>query len=123
MFGELLVAGILAPADDERFEEAWQMLRVGRLTPRYDGDAHSLAWGWHVLKSYRQPSANQEIILAAAEELGWAAWFDDPLPGRGKGIPKVRLHDTIKNLNRRQSPHLVRFKGNGTGECVGWELR
>jgi len=35
----------------------------------------------------------------------------------------VRLHDTIKNLNRHQYPHLVHFKGDGTGTMVGWELR
>jgi hypothetical protein len=122
-FGELLVADILVPADDRQFEAMWRMLRVGRLTPRYDRDTRSFAWGCHVLKNFRQPSANQEKILLVAEELSWASWFDDPLPGLPNGGSKERLHDAIKNLNRCQNPHLVKFRGNGTGESVGWELR
>jgi hypothetical protein len=76
-----------------------------------------------VLKRFRQPSANQELILQSAEELGWARWFDDPLPRGQANNPKMRLHDTIKDLNRRQSPPLVHFKGDGSGTRVGWELR
>jgi hypothetical protein len=33
----------------------------------------------------------------------------------------VRLHDAIKDLNRRQRRSLVRFKGDGTDSRVGWE--
>jgi hypothetical protein len=122
-FGELLVGKILLPEEDEELQWAWGLLRVGALTPRYDKENRLFTWGRHLLKSYRQPSANQELILVAAEELEWAGWFDDPLPRRGKGNPKGRLHDAIKNLNRHQSPYLVRFKGDGTGMRVGWELR
>ena len=38
-------------------------------------------------------------------------------------LPKVRLHDTIKDLNRRQSLSVVHFHGDGTGRRVGWALR
>jgi hypothetical protein len=37
--------------------------------------------------------------------------------------PKVRLHDTIKALNRHQAPYLVHFKGDGTGTRIAWEYR
>src|SRR5207244_12038017 len=42
-------------------------------------------------------------------------WFDDPLPGEEGTDAKVRLHNTIKDLNRRQRTPFVRFKGDGTG--------
>jgi hypothetical protein len=123
LFAELLVAALLLPSDGEEFAWAWGLLRVGALTPSYDKENRLFAWGRHALKCYRQPSPNQESILLAAEELGWAPWFDDPLPRGGEANPKVRLHDTIKSLNRHQSPHLVRFLGDGTGRRVGWELQ
>jgi hypothetical protein len=63
------------------------------------------------------------IVLCSAEELGWPLWFDDPLPRQGGGRAKVRCHDTIKDLNRRQTPHLIHFKGDGTGMRIGWEYR
>jgi hypothetical protein len=122
-FGELLVGSLLIPEGDEEFAWAWGLLRVGNLTPRYDREDRLFSWGRHLLKCYRQPSETQETILLAAEELGWSRWFDDPLPHQRNGNAKVRLHDTIKRLNRHQSPHLVRFKGDGTGTRVGWELR
>ena len=74
-------------------------------------------------KTFRQPSGNQEIVLSTAEELLWPSWFDDPLPRRAGLSSKVRLHVTIKALNRYQKPHLVQFKGDGTGTRVGWEYR
>jgi hypothetical protein len=37
--------------------------------------------------------------------------------------PKILLHDTIKDLNRRQLPYLIHFKGDGTGRRIGWEYR
>lgn len=100
-----------------------ETLRVGDLTPRYDRRARLLSWGRHALKRYAQPSENQERVLLAAEEHGWPPWLDDPLPTRHDLCPKARLHDAVKNLNRRQRPRLIRFKGDGTGGRVGWELR
>lgn len=114
-FAEALRGGLLP-------DGAGEVLRVGDLTPRYDGHERTLWWGRHALKRYAQPSASQERVLLAAQEQGWPAWLDNPLPKRRGGCPKKRLHDAIKNLNRRQRPRLVRFKGDGTGGRVGWEL-
>jgi len=122
-FAELLVGHLLLSQSDDELAWAWGLLRVGELTPSYVPRQRLLAWGRHALKSYRQPSENQEMILQAAEELGWPRHFDDPLPRVRWGNPKVRLHDAIKYLNRHQSPHLVQFRGDGTGTRVGWELR
>jgi hypothetical protein len=76
-----------------------------------------------VLKHFLQPACNQVILLCAAEELRWPAWFDDPLPPAPRKNSKKRLHNTIQDLNRRQTPQLVHFKGDGTGTRVGWEYR
>jgi hypothetical protein len=113
----------LTPEDDRDFQNTRALPRLGRLCPRYHRQGRAFVWGRHVLKRFRQPSRNQERVLLAAEELGWPAWFDDPLPpGRGRN-PKVRLHDTIKCLNRHQRPPVIRFLGDGSGRRVGWELR
>jgi hypothetical protein len=64
----------------------------------------------------------QEAILMAFEEEKWPPRIDDPLPGNADLLPKRRLHDTIKSLNRNQKNCLVRFMGDGTGEGVRWEL-
>jgi hypothetical protein len=122
-FGEVLLCLLLLPESEGEFDWAWGMLQVGLLTPRYDAEERLLSWGQHALKSYRQPSGNQETILLAAEEMGWPRVFDDPLPRPRAGNPKVRLHDAIKKLNRNQETPLVHFKGDGTGTRVGWELR
>jgi hypothetical protein len=95
----------------------------GQLVPRYDREHRQLCWGSHTLKRFRQPAYNQELILTAAEELGWPAWFDDPLPRRTGKSPKALLHDTLKDLNRRQTPYLIHFLGDGTGTRIGWEYR
>jgi hypothetical protein len=122
-FADRFLSDILVPAEEGAFAEAWDQLLLGLLVPRYDTDHRLFTWGAYVLKQFRQPSPNQELILCAAEELGWPAWFDDPLPRRAGLRPKTRLHDTIKDLNRWQRPCLVHFKGNGDGSRLGWELR
>src|SRR5262249_26296993 len=78
-------------------------------------------WGM-VVKRYRVPARNQELILSAFEEEGWPEHIDDPLPVRYDIDPRMRLHDAIHRLNGRQINRLVRFKGNGTGTGVFWEL-
>ena len=95
----------------------------GRLTPSYDAERRLFRWGQHILKRFRQPSVNQEAILAAAEELGWPELFDDPLPGKAGVNAKRRLHDTVKDLNRRQIQPRIHFLCNNDGEGVGWAAR
>ncbi len=104
-------------------EDRWGRGLIGRLVPRYNKEERVFSWGAHLLKCFRQPAGNQELILAAAEELGWPEWFDDPLPRAPGTNPKRRLHDTIQDLNRRQRIYLVHFKGEGNGTGIGWEYR
>jgi hypothetical protein len=76
-----------------------------------------------VVKRFRVPAQNQEVILSAFEEDGWPAQIDDPLPIKGGVDPHVRLHDAVNRLNRAQTNPLLRFHGNGTGTGISWKLR
>jgi hypothetical protein len=116
----LLLRLLTAPLGDT---PARDFLVVGRPAPRYEQETRQLLIGARVVKRFRQPSVNQELVLLTAEELDWPEWFDDPLPREGGRCPKARLRDTIKALNRHQTPYLVHFKGDGTGTRIGWELR
>lgn len=120
-FANTLLAVSRTPVDANALRATWEDYCPPRLAPHFERESRVLRWGCQVLKRFRQPSANQELILLAAEELKWPEWFDDPLPRRPGTNPKVRLHNTIKDLNRRQTPHLVHFKGDGTGTRLGWE--
>jgi hypothetical protein len=92
------------------------------LTPRWNAARHELRLGANVIKAFRIPSPNQEMILTVFEEEGWPVRIDDPLPPHPEIIPKQRLHDTVKSLNRNQQNRLIRFLGDGTGQGVRWEL-
>lgn len=90
--------------------------------PRWDGERHELRWGAKLVKRFREPARNQELILAAFEEEGWPPHIDDPLPSPLSCDAKRRLHDTIKRLNRRQVNRLIRFRSDGSGSGVIWEF-
>jgi hypothetical protein len=74
------------------------------------------------VKWFRVPAGNQEAILAAFQEQRWPVRIDDPLPCRHGTDPKERLHAAIRRLNGRQLRRLLRFRGDGTGMGVRWEL-
>jgi hypothetical protein len=91
--------------------------------PRWDRRQRQLLFDGCVIKRFRLPARNQEAVLSTFEEEGWPPSIDDPLPflvsaQRRKG----RLHATIRHLNANQQNRLIRFRGNGTGEAVLWEL-
>jgi hypothetical protein len=89
--------------------------------PRWDADRQELRLGGLVVKQYKVPAPNQEMILAAFEEEGWPHRIDDPIPPVYDSEPKRRLHDTINSLNRSQKQPLLRFLGDGSGQGVRWE--
>jgi hypothetical protein len=92
------------------------------LTPTWNKDRRELRVGSDLVKQFKQPAPNQEIIISAFEEEGWPDVIDDPLPPRAQQDAKRRLHDTINNLNRNQKRPLLRFSGNGCGQGVRWRL-
>jgi hypothetical protein len=98
-------------------------LLLGQFLPCYDSEYRVLHWGAHLLKCFHQPAENQELILLAEEELNWPIWMDDPLPRLTGKNPKVRIHDTIKDLNRHHyESGLVHFRGDGSGTRIGWHV-
>lgn len=90
--------------------------------PKWDEARRELTVAGKIVKQFRLPSPNQEMVLTALEEEGWPPSISDPLPPCPGQDPKRRLQDTLKALNNRQKHRLIRFKGNGTGEGILWEL-
>jgi hypothetical protein len=91
--------------------------------PHWNEARRELTLNGTVVKRFRVPAHNQQLILVTFEEEGWPDHIDDPLPVSGDIDPPTRLHDTINKLNGRQTRRLIRFSGNGTGTGVFWKLR
>jgi hypothetical protein len=90
--------------------------------PRWDPARRVLRVGNKLVKQFRVPAQNQELILSALEELGWPPHIDDPLPPVRDLDPKLRLRDAISRLNHNQKHVLIRFHGDGHGRGIQWEL-
>jgi hypothetical protein len=90
--------------------------------PKWDKERQELRLGDVIVKQFKVPAPNQELILASFEEEGWPPRIDDPLPPHPDQDAKRRLHDTIVTLNRHQRHPLIRFLGDGSGQGVRWEL-
>jgi hypothetical protein len=90
------------------------------LLPCWDAQLRELRLAGELVKRYRVPAPNQELILAAFEEEGWPSHIDDPLPPLRDMCPKRRLNDTIWCLNRNQQCRLLRFAANGNGKSLRW---
>lgn len=90
--------------------------------PHWDAGRRELLVGTTVVKRFRVPAPNQELVLQAFEEDGWPACIDDPLPPVPNLDCQYRLRATIKSLNRSQSRPLIRFHGNGGGQVIYWDL-
>lgn len=95
---------------------------VPRAGPHWDADCRLLSVGGKVVKQFRLPAGNQELILTVLEELGWPPHLDDPLPPVAEMDPTQRLRDTIRRLNGNQRNRLIRFHGDGHGSGLRWEL-
>jgi hypothetical protein len=94
---------------------------AGDAVPQWDKDRRLLRFGDAVVKQFKVPAPNQEIVLVSFQEEGWSVRIDDPLPMVAALDPKRRLHDTINSLNRNQRRPLLRFFGDGSGQSVCWE--
>jgi hypothetical protein len=96
---------------------------VGGNRPHWDAVQRQLRCGPHLVKHFKVPAPNQELILDAFEEEAWPAHIDDPLSPHPALDPKRRLHNAIDSLNRNQKHSLLRFHGDGRGRGICWELR
>lgn len=90
--------------------------------PVWDSILRELRLGDRIVKRFRVPAANQELVLTVFEEDGWPSSIDDPLPPSPDIDPKRRLQSTVKSLNRNQIAPLLRFHANGNARRVTWEL-
>jgi hypothetical protein len=90
--------------------------------PRWDFRRRELWVGNQLVKQYRVPAPRQEMVLTVFQEEHWPPRIDDPLPPQPAIDPKRQLHSTISSLNRNQKQPLIRFRGDGNGMSVLWEL-
>ena len=90
--------------------------------PVWDPARRILRVGNVVVKHFRVPAPSQEVIISAFADEGWAPRVDDPLPPEVDSEPIRRLQSAIMCLNRNQLRRLLRFRGDGTGTGVIWEL-
>ena len=90
------------------------------LVPKWDRLRQELKVGTVVVKRFKVPAASQETILEAFEEEAWPPRIDDPLSPRNDQLPKRRLQETIRSLNRNQKSPLLHFLGDGSGEGILW---
>jgi hypothetical protein len=88
--------------------------------PQWDRERRRLLWRGRVVKEFRVPAPNQELILSAFEEEQWPPRIDDPLPLCPEMDAKDRLHEAIKSLNRRRLCKGLRFRGDGSGRGILW---
>src|SRR5262245_29734076 len=89
--------------------------------PHWDRHRRALWFGEILVKRFRVPADNQELILVAFEEQGWPGRIDDPLPRNGIADPSERLHGAIKRLNGCQAQQVLRFSADGRGKGIVWE--
>lgn len=111
----------VAPSDTLPSGETNHSSPLAIAQPTWSAHCRELCLGKVLVKRFRVPADNQEIILSTFQEEGWPQLIDDPLPPTPEIAPKRRLHDTIAGLNRNQVNRLVRFFGNGTSDGVRWE--
>jgi hypothetical protein len=93
-----------------------------QLKPVWDSQRRRLLYGGRVVKQFRVPAPNQVWILEALQELGWPPRIDDPLPRNPEIDPRQRLLDTLRALNSNQLYPVLRFRGDGTGTGILWEV-
>jgi hypothetical protein len=93
---------------------------AGANLPQWIGELRELRFNGELVKRFRSPSPNQELIVKTFQEAGWPPRIDDPLSREATQDVKQRMRDAIKNLNRRQERRLVRFYADGTGQGIRW---
>jgi len=89
--------------------------------PFWDSERRELRLGDIVVKRFRQPARNQEIILAAFQEEGWPPHIDNPLSGDSETSASERLHDAVRRLNQQRN-RLIHFECDGHGEGIVWSF-
>jgi hypothetical protein len=97
--------------------------QLAQVRPNWDAVRRELCVGTIVIKGFKQPAPNQQIILDAFQEEGWPSLIDDPLPPHANQDAKARLHSTIDNLNRAHAHRVLHFHGGGNGQSMRWRFQ
>jgi hypothetical protein len=93
------------------------LLPTETLLPRWDDDNRTLYLGDKPIKVYgRHPAENQTALLNAFQAQGWPTTIPTPFQGARK------LNSTIAALNSSLRATRLRFRGDGTGEGVRWQI-
>ena len=90
--------------------------------PSWDATRHLLTFHGQLVKHFKSPAHNQELILSTLQEVGWPTHVDDPLPPSPDLDAKRRLNDAIRCLNKNQVNVLLHFRCDGTGQGILWEV-
>jgi hypothetical protein len=93
-----------------------------RELPVWDTVRGELHFAGRLVRRFRNTASQQRAVLDAFQQEGWPERLPDPL-ARPAGLcvnRKQRLHDVIKNLNRRHGARRLRFYGTDCGRAVGW---
>jgi hypothetical protein len=109
------------PAPDRADADAPGPQAAARVVPYWDG-ARRLYLGSTLVKHFRQDAPAQTTILSAFQEEGWPARVANPLADQGDRGSAERAHDAVNRLNRGQKVRRLRFRIEGGGEQVCWEL-
>ena len=115
-------AGVAFAGSEQLQLPGVNLIPSGLAKPAWDDTLRELRFGEVLVKRFKQPASNQELILGAFQEEGWPPLIDDPLPPAAGQDGKRRLHSTIANLNRRQENPLIHFHGGGNGKSICWRL-
>ncbi|MFT3920932.1 MAG: hypothetical protein QM778_00190 [Myxococcales bacterium] len=85
--------------------------------PFWNHELRHLLWGSLLVKEYKHPAPNQELILTTFQREDWPSRIENPL---SEEMPKRRLHDTIATLNRGQLHAVLHFYADGNASGVCW---
>jgi hypothetical protein len=96
--------------------------RVRKLAPTWDPDCQQLRVARTIVKQFRLPAPDQEVVLAAFQESQWPSRIEDPFAPKPNQDSKQRLHRTINALNGNQRRPSIRFLSDEKGEGVQWEF-
>ncbi len=97
------------PGDGDAREER----HAGPGRPRWDKDHRELWVGETMIRKYSHRAKNQTAVLASFEEEDWPDVIDSPIT--------ADLGATLRDINDRLKPPLIKFRGVGTGERIRWE--
>jgi hypothetical protein len=98
-----------------------QARKIATTKPEWDHELGELYFAGLLVKRLDVRARNQRALLDSFQELRWFWRTDDPMTGGHDINRKRRLHDAIKDLNHNQVHPLLRFHGDGTGQCCKWQ--